>query len=243
MARKRWYKKLLKWIFRQTMPLLVELCSFLLYIVFQTLRCRWYGIQKLRELHQRGEGVIYAFWHQRMLAFVYTHRGRKVCVLVSPHRDGELITQVIHRYGFVTVRGSSRRQSVKGLLGMLESAKVWRELAITPDGPKGPPYRVQPGVIKIAQWTGRYIVPGAYGASQAWEIPSWDRFLIPLPFSRIAVCVGTPLQVPSCATPQKQRELCLQLERELRKVTEQADRLAMEWPKGGRRGFRYVEED
>src|SRR5262245_7683821 len=107
----------------------------------------------------RGERFVYAFWHSALLPLAVLHRNEGIAVLVSRHRDGELITRVIERLGFVAARGSSTRGGEAGLRGMLTWAGQDRHLAVTPDGPKGPPERVKPGTVFLAEQTGRRMVP------------------------------------------------------------------------------------
>ena len=130
---------------------------------------------------ERRGPVIFSFWHGRMLIPSFTHRGRGVGILISIHRDGEYIARVVDRMGFKTIRGSSTRGGVPGLKGMLRLAERGCDVAFTPDGPRGPRYRVQPGVIYAASRTGLPVVPCAVEANPAWVLNSWDEFTIPKP--------------------------------------------------------------
>jgi len=144
----------------------------------------------------RGERCIFAFWHARLLPLVWTHRGRGIMVLVSRHRDGELITRIIERLGFATARGSSTRGGEEGLMDMLRRAQEDRLLAITPDGPRGPAGALKPGIVYLASRSGVPIVPIATASRRCWKLRSWDRFRIPLPFTRVVVAYGAPIPVP-----------------------------------------------
>ena len=144
----------------------------------------------------KGERCIFALWHARLLSLVYTHRGRGVAVLVSRHRDGELITRMIEKLGYVAARGSSTRGGEEGLRDMLEWAGRGRLLAITPDGPRGPAERVKPGLVFLASRTGYPIVPVASASRSAWRLRSWDGFRVPKPFARVLVAYGPPIPVP-----------------------------------------------
>ena len=144
-----------------------------------------------------GESCVYAFWHGRMLPLVYTHRGRGIAVLISRHRDGEWIARVIEALGFRTARGSSTRGGEAGVLEMLALAGDGHCLAITPDGPRGPARKVKPGLAYLASRTGWPIVPVATAARRAWVLHSWDRFRVPLPFTRVHVAYGEPIRVPA----------------------------------------------
>jgi len=144
----------------------------------------------------RGARCIFAFWHARLLPLVFTHRGRGIAVLVSRHRDGQLITRIIERLGFESARGSSTRGGEEGVLELLEHAAAGRALAITPDGPRGPAGRLKPGVVWLASRTGLPVVPVATAGRAAWVLRSWDRFRVPMPFTRVVVAYGEPIRVP-----------------------------------------------
>lgn len=154
------------------------------------------GIEGLDAEIARGQRCIFAFWHARLLPLVWTHRGRGIVVLVSRHRDGELITRVIERMGFATARGSSTRGGEEGVMDMLRLAKEGRLLAITPDGPRGPALRLKPGLVYLASRTGLPVVPVAAAARRSFRLRSWDRFRVPRPFTRVVVAYGEPIAVP-----------------------------------------------
>jgi len=143
-----------------------------------------------------GERYVFAFWHSRMLPLVFTHRGSGAAVLISQHRDGELIARIIERLGFTTARGSSTRGGEEGLREMLRVAESGRAIAITPDGPRGPAEQVKPGLVYLASRTGFPVLPVASAASRAWRFRSWDRFRFPWPFARVVVGYGAPIAVP-----------------------------------------------
>ncbi len=140
-----------------------------------------------------GERFVYAFWHSGILPLALHRRDEGIAVLISRHRDGELIARVIERLGYVTARGSSTRGGDQGVRELLEWAERGRHLAFTPDGPRGPAERVKDGVVFVAARTGRRIVPIGVGASSAWILRSWDRFRVPRPFARICVMHGAPI--------------------------------------------------
>jgi lysophospholipid acyltransferase (LPLAT)-like uncharacterized protein len=143
-----------------------------------------------------GERCVFALWHARLLPLVFTHRGRGAVVLISRHRDGELITRIVERLGYRTARGSSTRGGGEGARDMLRVARAGALLAITPDGPRGPAEQVKPGLAFLASRAGIPVVPVAAAASSAWVFRSWDGFRVPRPFARVVVAYGTPLFVP-----------------------------------------------
>lgn len=149
----------------------------------------------MREWERRGDQFILAFWHRHLLLMPYGYRGRRISVLVSQSKDGELIALTVARLGIDSSRGSSSRGAMAGMRTLLRKAAEGWDIAFTPDGPRGPLREVQPGVILAAAATGLPIQPVAVGASRAKLLRSWDRFLVPLPFSTVHLVYGEPLTV------------------------------------------------
>ena len=160
-----------------------------------TWRRRVVNREAVDALRAKGEPLIFAFWHGQMLPLLYQHRDEGVAILISSHRDGELIAQVAHRLGYRSVRGSSSRGAGRALLGLVRELERRHEVAVTPDGPRGPAERFATGALVAAQRSGAYIVPVAASADRAWRLRSWDRFLVPKPFARITVAYGPPTRV------------------------------------------------
>ncbi len=125
---------------------------------FPFVRCEREGTENFLQFRRRGEPLIFVFWHGQLLPLVHFHRNEGIVVLVSDHSDGEYITQVIHRHGFETARGSSTRGGVKGLKGVLRAAREGKDLGFTPDGPKGPRHEFKRGALVAAQLTGLPLV-------------------------------------------------------------------------------------
>lgn len=142
------------------------------------------------------EPAVYALWHEHLLPLALAHRAQGVTALVSQHRDGEILTRVLHRLGQRSARGSSTRGGAEGLEAMIRAGEVGHPLAFTPDGPQGPARRCKPGVVRAAAETGMPIVPLAAAASSGRRLSSWDRFLVPAPGARVLVARGEPLPVP-----------------------------------------------
>jgi lysophospholipid acyltransferase (LPLAT)-like uncharacterized protein len=171
----------------------------------------------------RDERFIFAFWHARLLSLVYVRRDEGAAVLVSRHRDGQLITRVLERMGFTTARGSSTRGGEAGVRELLAAAASGRHLGITPDGPRGPAEIVKEGLVYVAARSGLRIVPLATAAPHSWVLRSWDRFRVPKPFTRLVVAYGAPIAVAEPDEAARAR-----IEVALREVTEAAARTAGE---------------
>jgi lysophospholipid acyltransferase (LPLAT)-like uncharacterized protein len=160
---------------------------------------------------------IYCFWHQCVLpCTVYFRRSRAV-ILISRSFDGELITRILRRFGFDAVRGSSSRGAREGMLGLKHVIETGRTAIFTADGPLGPIYRTKMGPIKLAKMTGAPIGAFHLEPEHAWTIQSWDRFLVPRPFTRIVVSWGpwtrVPADLPAEEFEHKREELNAAIER------------------------------
>ena len=157
-----------------------------------TWKLRTAGEEHERAARGASPRVIYALGHGRMLALAFAYRGRGIRALVSRHRDGEILAHALRSLGYVPLRGSSRRGGAEAAFALLAEARR-SDLAITPDGPRGPSGEVAPGILFVARRTGLPIVPVGLSASSAWRLGTWDRFLLPRPFARVTIRVGEPL--------------------------------------------------
>ena len=164
--------------------------------LFTTVRMERVDHHHVKALHASGRRCLYAFWHGGILPMAFYHQGQGAVVLVSEHADGEYITRVLERLGYETVRGSSTRGGVKGLRGLVRAARAGHDLAITPDGPRGPARVFKPGALVASSLTGVPIIPLGLGVSSAWHFQSWDRFTVPKPLSRVRIVYGEPVEVP-----------------------------------------------
>ncbi len=187
-----------------------------------TMRIEEVNGEILRDLRARTN-AIGAFWHGRLLMMPLVYKGRGLKVLISRHRDGELIGRTVQIFGFGTVRGSTTRGGTSGIKGLIRALKEGYDVAIAPDGPKGPRYHVQPGVIELAKVSGCPILPLSFSASRRKVLQTWDRFLIPLPFSRGVFVWGEPIWVDPEADEREMSRKAILLEERLKEVTELAD--------------------
>lgn len=189
--RRRWRKPLL----RVVTPLAPAIIGWMLRIVAWTLRPDFTDCAPLRSRWDRGENVIVAFWHNRLLMMPLLAAGIPVSILVSQHRDGEIATRALAPWGIRTVRGSSTRGGISASLHLVEAYRRGDTLAVIPDGPRGPRYEAKPGVIRLAKVTGATIFPVSCAVSRAVRLNSWDRLIIPMPFARVTFLVGEPIDV------------------------------------------------
>jgi Kdo2-lipid IVA 3' secondary acyltransferase len=159
---------------------------------------------------------IWAFWHNRMFVIPYLHDlwfpHIPGAILSSPSGDGQIIADACAQFGFEAARGSSSKpqKGLSALILLAEKIKAGRDVGITPDGPRGPMYQIQPGIIKLAQLTGGTIVPVRVLYSRAIRFKTWDEFMLPLPFSTVRIIFEPRMAVPRRLTDEdfeKQRSL------------------------------------
>ncbi len=191
----------------------------LLGALFTTVRFERSGTEHFEELRALGRPVVFVFWHDQLLPLAHVHREEGVVVLVSEHADGEYIARILERQGFGTARGSSTRSGARGLRGLVRALRAGNDVAITPDGPRGPRHRFKEGALMAARLTDHPIVPLAAGASAAWRFDSWDRFMVPRPFSRVRVAYGEPRWIPRELERDELRTRAGELERTLAELT------------------------
>ncbi len=191
-----------------------------IWILRTTMRVTFIGEGIMPAFAARGEGFIGVFWHGRMLMLPLIYPGKKIHILISIHRDGEIIANVMKRFGFDLVRGSSSKGGLAALREMISLLKAGGDLGITPDGPKGPAEVVKNGVAQLALLSGKAVIPISFAASRRLRFTSWDRFYFPLPFSRLVFVVGDPLY---CAAGEELEMFRLRVENALRDVTARAD--------------------
>lgn len=194
----------------------------LIRVVSATLRYRWNDRSGFIDKPATA-AAIYCVWHNRLALcmpayFNYVKKFRHtsgLAVMVSASKDGGLLTGVLECFKVQPVRGSSSRRGPQALLELTTWAERGHDLAITPDGPRGPIYVVQEGVMALAQLTGLPIVPVSYHVSWKIRLKSWDRFQIPLPFARCEMIYEKPIFVPRTASPAEREKLRRQLQAEL----------------------------
>lgn len=211
----RWHQRLAAWL------VFIALRS-----LIATLRFRW--------LDQSGHfspgpagPTIYCVWHNRLALsmaayFNYARRRNQtlgLAALVSASRDGGLLAAILNCFKVQPVRGSSSRRGPQSLLELTTWAERGYDLAITPDGPRGPRYIVQEGVMSLAQVTGLPILPASFNPTWKIQFKSWDRFQLPLPFSRCDMVVAKPLAVARQATDAERERVRQELEQTLRSIT------------------------
>jgi lysophospholipid acyltransferase (LPLAT)-like uncharacterized protein len=153
--------------------------------------------ERERELKRRGVPFVYTLWHGRMVLPILAHLHEGIVTMASRSKDGEIIARWLRRNGYVPARGSTGKGGREGLQDMIDEVRNGRAAALTVDGPKGPPRVVQPGILRLARETGAWILPFTGASSRPWFLKSWDRYLVPKPFSRCIVGYGEPFPLPA----------------------------------------------
>lgn len=191
---------------------------------FSTIRIEVAGFEQVSDIVQSNR-AIGAVWHSRILLFSFLFKGWNMAILVSQSDDGEITARILQAQGQETVRGSTTRGGLQALAAMVRKLKEkYRYAVIIPDGPQGPMFKIQPGIIALARKTGYPIVPLTYSAKKAKIFASWDRFMLPFPFTTCRVIYGNPIYVPENAD-KKVEDVCrIRLETELCRITQEADR-------------------
>lgn len=212
----RWYQRLAAW-----------LVVALVRTVAATLRYRWRD--ESGYLNQPNVGpAIYCTWHNRLAlsmkayhSYVHVRNAAPgMAAMVSASKDGGFLAAILEGFDVQPVRGSSSRRGPQALLELTTWAGRGYDLAITPDGPRGPCYQIQEGVMSLAQVTGLPIIPFSYNARWTLRVKSWDRFVIPLPFSRCEMILGKAMPVPREISDEKREEQRLELERTMREMVQ-----------------------
>ncbi len=198
--------------------------------LFSTIRCTREGTEHYLRFREEGTSVVFAFWHAQLLPLVHYRRGEGAVVLVSEHADGEYITQIIERNGFGTARGSSTRGGAKGLKAVVRALRNGHDVGITADGPRGPRHEFKWGALVAAQLSGAPVIPVAVGAPRAWLAKSWDKFIIPKPFSLVRLGYAPPHWIPREASEDELVEHAAELQDTLNRMSL---RLGGEMDKGG----------
>jgi hypothetical protein len=164
-----------------------------------TLRVERLHLERYEDLKARGVPILFALWHGRMYLSIQAHRNQGIVTMASQSKDGEVIARWLQKNGYVVVRGSTTRGGGQALREMVRQVRSGRHAALTVDGPKGPARIVQPGVVQLARLTGAWILPITSSASRPHFFKSWDRYLLPYPFSKAVVAYGDPFPIPDDA--------------------------------------------
>jgi lysophospholipid acyltransferase (LPLAT)-like uncharacterized protein len=191
---------------------------FLLKLISKTLKIEVKRSSKI----DLNNNYIYGFWHNKLIiASVCLDYYEKKAGLASPSNDGELIAVTLEKFGFQVVRGSSDQQPVRSILALAKLVKQGYSAGTPVDGPKGPIYKVKPGMLFLAQKSGKLMIPVGGAYSKCWTFEkSWDKFQFPKPFSKVVCIEGDPMEIPKGADLD---EYALILEKEINRLDKEAE--------------------
>jgi lysophospholipid acyltransferase (LPLAT)-like uncharacterized protein len=198
---------------RLTNRLAAALGPFLLRSLAFTWRKKRFGSNHLNARGEKDQYSIIATWHESIPTGTVMHNNRGYVALVSLHRDGQMISRIMERLGFRTVRGSSSTGGTQALREMLRVGREPVSMVITPDGPRGPAHSIAPGTLFLAATLGRPVIAFGFACSKMWRANSWDRMVVPKPFCKIAIGFSEPMFVPREAL--KNEELMAKCQAEL----------------------------
>ena len=196
------------------------------WLIGITLRIRYDNYQELEKSEAEGRGFILVSWHGRTLIPAFAFRNRGYWALVSLSRDGNIQDRIFRRFGYRTVRGSTGRGGVKAVLQLSRKIHEGGVLAFTPDGPRGPSHKVQEGAIFLAQRSGCPLLPCGFSAHPRKLLPTWDKYLIPMPFARAGLVMGNPIFIPAELSEEEKCNYIQQVEDEINRVEKRAEELA-----------------
>ena len=200
-----------------------KLAAGLIRLICRTLRWDAIHIERIRGNDRKP--MIWTLWHNRIFVLPYFaekhYRGKTGCVLTSASGDGDVLSLTVERFGLRAIRGSSSRRGAAALKEIVKAVTM-ADVAITPDGPRGPRYVLQPGVLAAARLSGAKIMPVHVKFTHAFRLKTWDGFRVPMPFSRVRITFDDPIDIPRHATEQELEELARHLENNLRNHTETA---------------------
>lgn len=196
-------------------------------LMFMTCRVRVFG-REIEENYLRenpGKGLLYASWHRGLFYFVYFYRNLKFVVMASASKDGELAAQATQRFGWIPARGSSSRRGSEALVEMQRLVEKGHRAGLVVDAPTGPPYISKIGIIILAKRTGLPLIPVMWNVDRCWRLKSWDRSIIPKPFSKIVYMYDDRfLHVPPDASHDECEDFRKKLDDMLHRMQYQADR-------------------
>lgn len=223
MAKPKWKRKLKLLI---ALPLL----KLMFFVIWRTCKIeKVIGEKHFEALLQDSKPFIPCYWHQRHIfcaryMFKKSRKGIKLGFLISPSADGDNAARLTKSWGGIPIRGSTTRTGAKAMRDLYESiSKQGICPVITPDGPTGPAQEFKPGAVMLSQLTQVPMLPMAYAPSSAWQLKSWDKFLIPKPFSRIVIAIGAARQADKGLKLDELEPLRLEMEQTLNQLTKDAE--------------------
>ena len=211
-----WKKNFQRWLITNILAVLIRLTG-------HTARVRHINKGVLKDTIKEYGSVIVATWHKNIFFSIWLLRNHDLTALISSSEDGEAIYDVFTKFGYKAVRGSTTRGGIPALKQLIKLLEQKTSVAITPDGPLGPPEKIQSGVVLLAKYSGVPIIPWHYEAGRQWRLKSWDRHKIPKPFTTVVESYGEPFLVPKDLSSEEVPEFCEKLEANLKQLAQKTN--------------------
>jgi len=202
----------------------IRIASFLINVLLKTVRIRIENSDVIKKLDDEKKNYVVAFWHGSMIVGWYLHRNRNFASLVSRSKDGDVLTAILEKWKFHVVRGSSSKGGHEALDTMIYLTEENYHLAITPDGPTGPIYKMKPGAVITARRSQIPLLLIGIGMKNKWTLRSWDRFEIPKPFSKVAAVYSDPVFVEEILTKEETSKVIEDCENLLNELQKEANK-------------------
>ncbi|MFA3782530.1 lysophospholipid acyltransferase family protein [Melioribacteraceae bacterium 4301-Me] len=202
--------------------------SSLINFLMKTVKIRYKNYSTIEKFKSEKQNFVSAFWHGTMLTGWYIHKDTNIAALVSKSKDGDILEKLLGRWGYKVVRGSSSNGGKEALLLLLELAENGYSIAITPDGPKGPPYKMKAGAVITAKTKKIPLILAGISCCKKKVLKSWDNFEVPYPFSIINVVFSEPIWIDSKLNYEETNKLITDCEIKLNKLRKEASKLCSE---------------
>jgi lysophospholipid acyltransferase (LPLAT)-like uncharacterized protein len=208
----------------------LHILPYIAYFLHRLLSWSWrvelHLSDELRSCWQRKEPVIYAHWHEDETVLILVIRLFRAAILNSKSSDGQMMAKIVQLYGAKTAKGSSSRDGVEALKGLVRLTKAGFNPTVAVDGPRGPRHQVKPGIFQLSRLCQAKIFPGSVAYENAWHFPrSWDKAYLPKPFSRVVITWGQPMPAIESKFDPRSEQLALRLKESLENNKEQALKL------------------
>lgn len=216
--------KTIDWLYHNILPTLAWGAINSLSV---TLRIQTAGEDQIETLRRNKQRLIYAFWHGRQFLLVRYMSKKNLVIMSSTSRDGILQANILQKFGYEIVPGSSAKSPVRALIGSIQKMREGFDPAIAVDGPTGPIYKVKPGALYLAKKMNAPIIPMTFSANPAVTLKSWDKYLLPKPFSRTAIVFGKPFYPSPKLDDKTMEQECNLIGEKLDQITEMADNITL----------------
>ncbi|MBN2029358.1 lysophospholipid acyltransferase family protein [bacterium] len=196
-----------------------------IHSLYATLQIKSIGYEKLNHYKKNGQKVIYAFWHGRQFLLVRYMSNKNISIMSSTSRDGILQANILKKFKYEIISGSSAKSPVRALIGSIQKMRAGYDVGFAVDGPRGPLHKVKPGAIFLAKKMHVPIIPLSFSAKPAIILNSWDHYMLPKPFSKSAIVFGEPFHPSQNFKSDTINSECSNLENILNHITQQADKM------------------